>query len=98
MGRVAVWTHTGVRWREPAVEASDLSCIEIAKYFEWDESEAPCTFTLLDILGEIYWEISFCGSPENRDRRRAELWQCACEVEEGRRMLIPGETPDGGVN
>jgi hypothetical protein len=137
--------------RKPANEASDLSYIEIAKYFEWDESEAqetidvsgighpdengvthygldftpvnqlvhlpvrlrpemeihkdhkklgeaPCTFTVLDILGEIYWEISFYGSPENRDRESAELRESVREVEEGRATLIPWEPPEAGVN
>ena len=136
---------------KPATKASDLSYIEIAKYFEWDEmeaqetihvsgighpdengvthygldftpvnqlvhlpvrlrpemeihkdhkklGEAPCTFTVLDILGEIYWEISFYGSPEDRDRESAELRESVREVEEGRATLIPWEPPDGGVN
>jgi hypothetical protein len=51
--------------------------------------EAPCTFTLLDVLGEIYWEISFDRSPENRDRQRDELQESVREVEEGRPTLIP---------
>jgi len=36
-------------------------------------AEAPCTFTLLEILGGIYWEITSHGSPEERDKLRAEL-------------------------
>lgn len=120
-----------------ASEQSDLTCIQIVKYFEWDEweaqeiidvsgigeadehgnthygidftpvnelvhlpvqlepqmkiykehkelAQAPCTFTLLDVLGEIYWEISFHGSPENRDERGAELRERVREVKEGR--------------
>jgi hypothetical protein len=43
--------------------------------------EAPCTFTLLDVLGEIYWEISFYGSPDERDRSRAELQESMSEVD-----------------
>jgi hypothetical protein len=46
--------------------------------------DAPCTFTLLDVLGEIYWEISFYGSPEDRDRQAAKLDEAVREVEEGR--------------
>jgi len=128
--------------RKPATATSDLSYIEIAKYFEWDEheaqetvdvsgigqpdehgmthygidftpvnqlvhlpvrlrpemeirkghkklGEAPCTFTLLDVLGEIYFEVSFYGSPEDRDRRSAELQESVREIEEGRATLIP---------
>ena len=44
--------------------------------------EAPCTFTLLEVLGEIYWEISFYGSPEDRDRESAELRESEREIEE----------------
>lgn len=128
--------------RKPAPVASDLSYIEIAKYFEWDEhaaqetidvsgigepdehgmthygldftpvnqlvhlrvrlrpemeirkdrkklGEAPCAFTLLDVLGEIYFEISFYGSPEDRDRQNAELQESLRDLEEGRATLIP---------
>jgi len=60
--------------------------------------QAPCTFTLLDVLGEIYWEISFHGSPESRDQRGAELRESVREIEEGRATLIPWEAPDEKVN
>ena len=128
--------------RQPATAASDLSYIEIAKYFKWDKHEAqetidvsgvgkadengvthyaldltpvnqlihlpvrlrphmeickdheklgdaPCTFTLLDVLGEIYQEIGFYGGPEDRDRKRAEVQESVREVEEGQATLIP---------
>ena len=130
---------------KPAARRSDLSYIEIAKYFEWEEDEAhettdvsgvgepdehghsrygidftpvnelahlpvrlnprieirqhqkkigdaPCHFTLLEVLGEIYWEISFYGSPASRDEKRAELDESIREVEEGRAELIPWES------
>lgn len=60
--------------------------------------EAPCTFTLLDVLGEIYWEISFYGSPEDRDREGAELRESVREVEEGRATLISWNPPEDIVN
>lgn len=60
--------------------------------------EAPCTFTLLDVLGEIYWEISFYGGPEDRDREDAELRESMREVEEGRATLTPWEPPEEIVN
>ena len=34
---------------------------------------ASCSFTLLEVLGEIYWEIGFYGNPEDRDRESADL-------------------------
>jgi hypothetical protein len=131
--------------RKPATgKDSDLACIEIAKYFEWNDraaretihvsgigepnargetryaldftplnkvahlpvrlrpeieirkgreklGDAPCTFTLIDVLGEIYWEISFWGSPEDRDRQAAKLDEAVREVEEGRAKGIPLE-------
>jgi hypothetical protein len=60
--------------------------------------EAPCTFTFLDVLGEIYWEISFYGSPASRDERIAEIKESMREVEEGRATLVPLELPEDLVN
>jgi len=60
--------------------------------------EAPCCFTLLDVLGEIYWEIGFHGSPADRDERRAEIEESMREVEEGRATLVPWESPEDPVN
>jgi hypothetical protein len=131
--------------RKPGGRASDLHYIELAKYFEWDETEAhetihvsgvggpgehgdnrygidftpvnelahlpvrlnprtdihrdhkkvgdaPCDFSVLDVLGEIYWEISFYGSPTTRDVKRAEIDESVREIEEGRAELIPWES------
>ncbi len=71
--------------------------LEIHKDFE-KVGEARCNFTLLDVLGEIYWEISFFGSPEDRDRESAELQERVREVEEGRATLIPWNPPKDRVN
>jgi hypothetical protein len=134
--------------RKPGVKATDLTCIEIAKYFEREAQEtidvsgigepdehgmthygidftpvnelvdlpvwlrprmeirkdhkklgeAPCTFSLLEVLGEIYYEISFYGSPEERDREGAELRESVREIEEGRATLVPWEPPEDVVN
>jgi hypothetical protein len=137
--------------RKPTTAASDLSYIEIAKYFEWDEheaqetidvsgigepdehgmthygldftpvnqlvhlpvrlrpemeirkdhkklGEAPCTLTLLDVVGEIYFEISFYGTPEDRDRESAQLRESVREIEEGRATLIPWNSPEDLFN
>jgi hypothetical protein len=45
--------------------------------------EAPCNFILLDVLGEIYYEISFYGSPESRDEKRAGVREVARELDAG---------------
>ena len=46
-------------------------------------AEVPCEFTLLDVLGEIYWEISFFGSPTMRDEKVAELEEMARALRKG---------------
>lgn len=51
-------------------------------------AEVPCSFSLLDVLGEIYYEISFHGSPESRDEKRGELAEAIAEVEAGTATLV----------
>lgn len=58
--------------------------------------EAECYYTLLDVLGELYYEISFHGSPKDRDERSAELRQAVDEIQSGRATLVPYE-PDKEV-
>jgi hypothetical protein len=36
-------------------------------------AQAPASFTLLDVLGQIYFEISFYGSPAQRDAFASDL-------------------------
>ena len=60
--------------------------------------EAPCTFTLLDVIGEVYFEISFYGNPESRDQRGAELMESVRDVKEGRANLVEWEPPRDPVN
>ena len=49
---------------------------------------APYSFTLLEVLGEIYYEVSFHGSPASRDARRTEILDAVAEVESGRAQLV----------
>jgi hypothetical protein len=51
--------------------------------------QAPASFTLLDVLGEIYWEISFHGSPVERDTRMADLRAAVDDVSAGTAELAP---------
>ncbi|MGO4884956.1 MAG: hypothetical protein ACLP59_29675 [Bryobacteraceae bacterium] len=53
---------------------------------------APYWFTLLEVLGEIYYEISFHGSPKSRDAFGADLEEAAADVESGCAGLVPWET------
>jgi hypothetical protein len=71
--------------------------IEIQKDYK-KMGVAPCAFTLLDVLGELYWEISFHGSPEDRDRQSAELTDTVQEIEDGLATLIPWNPPEDPVN
>jgi hypothetical protein len=61
-------------------------------------AEAPCTLTLLEVLGGIYWEISFHDSPESRDEFDAKLLQSVQDLEEGRATWEPLEQPKDQVN
>jgi hypothetical protein len=86
----------------PASELVDLPvrlrpAIEIRKDRE-KLGEARSTFTLLEVLGEIYWEIGFHGSPEQRDQVGTELLESVREIQEGRADLIPWEPPEEKVN
>jgi len=51
---------------------------------------APYSFTLLEVLGEIYYEVSFHGSPASRDALRPELLDAVAEVESGQAKLGHG--------
>jgi len=61
----------------------------------WKDDEliahAPASFTLLEVLGEIYYEISFHGSPARRDALMSDLLEAAEAVEDGTAELIPLE-------
>jgi hypothetical protein len=53
--------------------------------------EATVSYSLLDVLGEIYYEISFLGSPADRDEKGAELLQLAEDVKSGKLKTVPLE-------
>ncbi len=56
-------------------------------------AQVPASFTLLDVLGAVYWEISFNGSPVQRDALTAELLEAAEAVKAGTAELGPLEDP-----
>jgi|SRR5581483_7565685 len=60
-------------------------------------AESPCRFTLLDVLGEIYWEISFFGNPASRDDTAAEVEEAVRDIKEGRAELTRVELPKNKV-
>lgn len=54
-------------------------------------AEIEATFSLLDVLGGIYYEISFNGDPAERDERSHELQDVVREIKKGTAELIPFE-------
>lgn len=48
-------------------------------------------FTLFDILFGIFWELSFFGSPVNRDKEKKEIERRFEEIKSGKAELIPWE-------
>jgi hypothetical protein len=54
-----------------------------------EEGESDCYFTFLDVIGEIFFEISFCGSPEDRDEKSAELNQVVEDIKSGKAKTKP---------
>lgn len=48
-------------------------------------------FTLFDVLFGIFWELSFFGSPTNRDKERKEIERRFEEIKSGKAELIPWE-------
>lgn len=53
--------------------------------------EARKPFYLLDIIWAILWEISFAGSPEERDEQVEELNRRVESIKDGTAKLIPAE-------
>jgi hypothetical protein len=48
------------------------------------EVSVPTTFSLFEVISEIFWEISFNGSPKERKKRVEELLSAVKEIEDGR--------------
>ena len=53
--------------------------------------EAEKDFTLIDILRGIFWELSFFGSPTNRDTKSDELTKSMDDIKSGKVKTIPLE-------
>ena len=45
-------------------------------------------FTLLDIIRGFFWEVSFHGGPEGRDKRAEELSQIIIRIDSGEEKLV----------
>ncbi len=58
-------------------------------------ARSPASYTLLDVLGEIYWEISFYGNPAQREALLENLLKEAEEIKAGTADLAPLEDDAG---
>jgi hypothetical protein len=47
--------------------------------------------TFLEFVHAILWELSFFGTPENRDAKSAELTEQVKEIDSGRAKLVPAD-------
>jgi len=56
-----------------------------------DEFKSPesDSLKLFDFVSEIIWELSFCGTPENRDNENSKLNIAMEEIKDGTAKLVP---------
>jgi hypothetical protein len=72
-----------------------------SKEFKSETVDFRPSLTLLEVLYWVFWELSFCGSPEQRDGKSAELDKAVKELEEARKngtidqITTPIENLDG---
>jgi hypothetical protein len=52
------------------------------------------SFSFLDVLGEIFFEISFCGSPSSREERNQILKTAVDELKSGKAKTVPFKFED----
>jgi hypothetical protein len=54
--------------------------------------------TLLQLIHALFWELSFFGTPEQRDAMREELHQRVKRIESGQERLIPWDDIQKGFD
>lgn len=62
-----------------------------------DLGNYPACYSLLDVLGAIYFEISFHGSPDSRDEKLGELVDMKAQIDAGTATLVPLDLGEGTV-
>lgn len=78
---------------------------EIRDWRNWEErpnhelktDEGLACFSLFDVLVEIFYEISFHGSPDSRNERMGDLLTAVKEIESGEAKLVPFEPEKDSV-
>lgn len=63
------------------------------KLYKHEEVDGAC-FSFLEVISEIFYEISFCGSPSDRDEMGLNLKQAVDEIKSGKAKIVPFEFPD----
>lgn len=93
---------TETRWAidfTPVNELRELPVTLEATFTLWDwradepikqELKTDC-YSLLEVLGELYYEVSFHGSPADRNDKHAELVDAVQSVKDGTAKLVPFE-------
>ena len=67
--------------------------LKVIPKMDWENPilTADYSFSLLQILKGIFWELSFHGSPKSRDEQMEKLKKQMDEIERGEAKLIPWE-------
>lgn len=68
-------------------------CDNRTKEYKHEEVDGAC-FSFLEVIAEIFYEISFCGSPIDREDRNQSLLEAVKEIKEGTAKTVPFEFKD----
>jgi hypothetical protein len=55
------------------------------------EYRTEIEITFIEFLKAVFYELTFCGTPEERDAQRTELQELVARIERGEERLIPAE-------
>jgi hypothetical protein len=55
------------------------------------EYRTEIDITLVELLKAVFFELTFCGTPEERDAQRTELQELVARIERGEERLISAE-------
>jgi len=75
----------------PIKLASTIDVFEYRKEKNITEKIHGNYFSVIEVLGEIFWEISFHGSPILRNEKLGEVLDAVKEIKEGTAKLTPWE-------
>lgn len=58
---------------------------------EYQEAFMRPSISLITLLYAIFWELSFCGAPDDRDEKKKEINQSIEDIKSGKSKFIPLE-------